>query len=367
MVIDLFGITSDRARERFPEVYQHLAQTVRVARQQQVSRSGTADAREYLERWWEFGKPRQELRAALAGLARFVVTVETAKHRVFVFLSTEILPDNRLICFAVADAALLAVLSSSIHVQWALATGGTLEDRPIYTKTRCFDPFPFPAWEEPQRAALAEAGERLDAFRKQRLAEHPELTMTRLYNALEAHRAKLATGKAMSAQEAADFDAGSVLILDELHRTIDRLTLDAYGWPQDETTEQRLARLVALNAERAAEEARGEVRWLRPEYQKARFGKQQVAGPAQARDLLGEVPAAAAAKPTFPSDRTGQHLAVLARLHAAAAPLTPAEIAAGFKGRNVVSRAENALRALARLGYAVPTPDGRAYAARRAA
>ena len=27
------------------------------------------------------------------------------------------------------------------------------------------------------------------------------------------------------------FEAGSVLILDEIHRDIDRLTLDAYGWP----------------------------------------------------------------------------------------------------------------------------------------
>ena len=222
----------------------------------------------------------------------------------------------------------------------------------------------FPAWTEAQRAALAEAGERLDAFRKARLAEQPQLTLTRLYNALEAHRA---AGAAMTAQQAADFEAGSVLILDELHQTIDRLTLEAYGWPQGESAEQRLTRLVALNAERAAEEARGEVRWLRPDYQKPKFARQDVAGPAQLRDLIGEAPATVAAKPAFPSDRTGQHLAVLARLHAAPAPLTAAEIAAGFKGRQIAPRVDGALRALARLGYAQPTPDGRAYVARRAA
>lgn len=234
-------------------------------------------------------------------------------------------------------------------------------------ESRCFDAFPFPAWTEGQRTALAEVGEKLDAFRKARLAEHPELTLTRLYNALEAHRAQAATGAPMSDQEAADFAAGSVMILDELHREIDRLTLEAYGWPADETTEQRLARLVALNAERAAEEARGEVRWLRPDYQKARFARAEVAGPSQARDLIGDVPDAAAAKPAFPTDRTGQHLAVLTRLQAASAPYTAAELAAGFKGQKVVPRVEAALKALARLGYAQPTADGRAYTARRAA
>ena len=171
----------------------------------------------------------------------------------------------------------------------------------------------------------------------------------------------------MTAQQQADFTSGSVLILDELHRMIDRLTLEAYGWPADETPEQRLARLVALNAERAAEEARGEIRWLRPDYQKARFARSQVAGPAQARDLIGEVPQVSGAKPAFPADRTGQHLAVLTRLQAANAPYTPAELAAGFKGTRVTPRVESALRALARLGYAHPTPDGRAYTARRAA
>jgi hypothetical protein len=53
------------------------------------------------------------------------------------------------------------------------AAGGTLEDRPRYNKTRCFDPFPFPACDEGTKTRVRELGERLDAHRKRRQAEHP--------------------------------------------------------------------------------------------------------------------------------------------------------------------------------------------------
>ncbi|WP_345946922.1 type IIL restriction-modification enzyme MmeI [Bradyrhizobium sp. 197] len=51
---------------------------------------------------------------------------------------------QKLVVIAIDDAAQLGVLSSRIHVVWALAQAGTLEDRPRYTKSQCFDPFPFP-------------------------------------------------------------------------------------------------------------------------------------------------------------------------------------------------------------------------------
>ena len=61
---------------------------------------------------------------ALAGLSRYIATVETAKHRFFVFLDAAILPDNMLVNIALDDAYFLGVLSSRAHVVWALATGG---------------------------------------------------------------------------------------------------------------------------------------------------------------------------------------------------------------------------------------------------
>lgn len=61
-------------------------------------------------------------------------------------------------------------------------------------------------------------------------------------------------------------------IVDRLHEQIDAAVADAYGWPRDLPPSEIVARLVALNAERAAEEKAGHVRWLRPDYQASRFG-----------------------------------------------------------------------------------------------
>ena len=93
------------------------------------------------------------------------------------------------------------------------------------------------------------------------LAEYPDLTLTGLYNLLE----KLKAGTALTPAEEDAKQHGRVLILKELHEQIDALTAQAYGWPTDLTDEQILERLVALNAERAKEEAAGHVRWLRPD------------------------------------------------------------------------------------------------------
>jgi hypothetical protein len=354
--IDLWGMSAEDVRASFPEVYQHLALTVRVEREAAAKRSKTRDAQEYAERWWTFCKPRQELRAASQGLNRQIVTVQTAKHRLFQFLPSELMPDQKLMVISLDDAAYLAVMSSNVHCGWTSKTCSWLGvgNDSVYVKVRSFDPFPFPAWSEANHVALAAAGERLDAFRKARLAEHPELTLTRLYNALEAHRA----GRPLTAEEAADFDRGSVLVLAELHAEIDALTLAAYGWPESLTGEPLLAALVALNAERAAEEARGQVRWLRPDYQGPRFARAEVAGPEQAGDLLGPAAAVPAGRLRWPPDPRAQVLLIKGALADAPAPLTLDALAARFQGRRPAADVRRLIAVLQRDGQVRRGADG---------
>ena len=160
MVLDFFGLSADEVRERFPEVYQYLLSTVKLERDANHRAS-------YRLNWWVFGEPRKELRPALRGLPRYIATVETAKHRVFQFLDAAVLPDNMLVAIGLDDGYILGVLSSRHHVTWALRAGGWLGvgNDPRYSKSRCFDPFPFPATDDLQKhriRQIALPGQRLE-------------------------------------------------------------------------------------------------------------------------------------------------------------------------------------------------------------
>jgi hypothetical protein len=154
-------------------------------------------------------------------------------------------------------------LSSHIHLTWALAAGTTLENRPRYIKSRCFDPFPFPAATEAQQQTIRDLAEQLDAHRKRVLAAHEDLTLTGLYNVLE----RLRSGEPLTEKEQNIHERGLVSVMKHLHEQIDAAVFDAYGWPRGLSDEEILGRLVDLNKARRAEEAKGMVRWLRPEYQ----------------------------------------------------------------------------------------------------
>lgn len=94
--------------------------------------------------WWRHGEARPGLRAKLAKISRYIATVETAKHRFFVFFPTTVAPEHSLIVFPRADDTTFGLLSCRMHAVWALARGGTLEDRPRYNSLAAFEPFPFP-------------------------------------------------------------------------------------------------------------------------------------------------------------------------------------------------------------------------------
>ncbi len=253
-------------------------------------------------------------------------------------------------CFALDDAALLAILSSRTHKTWVSATEGLLEDRPIYTKSRYFDPFPFPELTTSLSLQLRSYGEELDTLRKRVLAEHPDFTLTGLYNVLE----NLKAGGILSEKEEDVKTRGLVLIIKELHEEIDRLTAEAYGWPVDLTDEQILERLVALNAERAREEAARHVRWLRPDYQIPRFAKDVVAKSGDL-ELASNVVAVDAGKPAFPKDREDRAVAVLRLLEGKHVPMDPAAIARQFKsgGKRIEPHVTRALMTLERFGRVV--------------
>ncbi len=224
-VIDLYGLSEAQVRDRYPAVYQHVATTVKPHREQNNRAS-------YRDNWWLFGEPRSELRRALAGVTRYIATIETAKHRVFQFLPMSILPDNMLVCIALEDAYCLGVLSSRFHVPWAVVSGARLGmgDDPDTAKPAASTHSPS-RQTSPNRSKPASAPRprRSTRLRKQVLAAHDDLTLTGLYNVLEALKA----GRALTDKERDMHDRGLVTLIRQYHDAIDSAVAEAYGWPAD--------------------------------------------------------------------------------------------------------------------------------------
>lgn len=202
--------------------------------------------------WWLHERPRPEMRSALEGLGRFIVTPLVSKHRVFVWFDITTVPENLLNVFARDDDYFFGVLHAHPHEIWALRQGTQLESRPRYTPTTAFEtyPFPWPPGKEPASppgplstsgegeahekwAAIGEAARELNEKREAWLnppnadaAVLKTRTLTKLYNAMPEW-------------------------LRLAHEKLDRAVYAAYGWEYPLEDEEILRRLLALNLERA--------------------------------------------------------------------------------------------------------------------
>jgi len=344
-VIDFHGYSEEKAKRDFPALYQRLFDTVRPLRLQNrdVQRKRS---------WWLFGRSNDRMRAGLENLSRYIATVETSKFKPFVFLDGAVLPDHKLYAIASDDALILGVLSSRVHQTWALAAGGTLEDRPTWTNGTCFLPFPFPNGSDDQQAQIRNLAERLDAHRKRQQALHPKLTLTGMYNVME----KIGQGEALNDSEKRIHEQGLISVLKQNHDALDAAVFDAYGWPHGITDEQILERLVQLNALRAEEERQGTIRWLRPEFQHPTVKRSETQATVAKADEAEPVPTSASV--TWPKTMPQQIAAVRDLLLGSSSPWTAQQVAKHFKGakrKNV----EAILESLTTLGLLVAfQPNG---------
>jgi hypothetical protein len=188
-----------------------------------------------------------------------------------------------------------------------------------------------------------------------------------MYNVLE----KLRSGEALTAKEKVIHEKGLVSVLKEIHDDLDAAVFDAYGWPHDLADEEILERLVKLNAERAEEEKRGIIRWLRPEFQNPDTKQQPTqtsltgVSPLPAEDddeatkigIRGEAPGARgkADRPAWPKSLPEQITAIRA-LTTGATTVDAKSIAAQFKAART-AQVEEVLASLAALGLLVAVSE----------
>jgi len=217
--------------------------------------------------WWRFGETTPALFRAIAGLERVLVISQTTKWLGFAFVPNRMVYSHKIIAFPFQSFAAFAALQSSPHELWSRFFGSTLEDRSVYTPSDCFETFPFPEdWQT--HPGLEAAGQAYYDFRAELMVEI-DLGLTKTYNRFHDP----------------DEDDPKIVRLRELHAAMDRAVLDAYGWADistdceflldyededddgksrrkkpwryrwpDEVRGEVLARLLELNAQRAAEE-----------------------------------------------------------------------------------------------------------------
>jgi len=199
-------------------------------------------------RWWLHQRSRPDMRAAVSSLARYIATPRVSKHRLFVLIDATVLPGSSIVAIARQDDYFLGILQSRVHDSWARSTGTQLREAESgfrYSQTMTFETFPFP-WppgaeptDEPALQAVADAARELVEKRQNWLnseglseKELKKRTLTNLYNRRPTW-------------------------LHLAHKKLDEAVLDAYGWPHDLRDEEILKRLLALNLERASQEAEG--------------------------------------------------------------------------------------------------------------
>jgi hypothetical protein len=215
------------------------------------------------ENWWLYGSPSTNMRIALKQLERFIATPRVGKFRVFVWLQTKILANDRTFVFARDDDYFFGVLHSRIHEVWSLATSSRhgVGNDPTYNTTTCFEtfPFPWPPGTEPSEAqdacvkAIAEAARELVQKRDRWLASETRTLRDdspEYYAGLNAAPKK---PKKTEARTLTNLYNQRPTWLDLAHKKLDAAVFAAYGWPINLSDDDILARLLALNLARAGQ------------------------------------------------------------------------------------------------------------------
>ena len=221
------------------------------------------------ERWWHYAEKRPGLYACTEGYSRLLAISSVGQHIAFACLPAQMVYSHALIVFPFDSLAAFCALQSRPHEIWTRFFASSLEERLRYTPSDCFETFPFPPnW--PTRPDLEAPGNAYYDYRATLMVNNNE-GLTKTYNRFhDPNESSPAIAK-----------------LRDLHAAMDRAVLNAYGWqhiPTDceflldyeidesewgtkkkpyryrwpnEVRDEVLARLLELNAHRAAQEGQG--------------------------------------------------------------------------------------------------------------
>lgn len=260
-VID-FGEMTEAEANAWPDLMAVLEAKVKPER---IGPKSGAAVR--LAPWWLFWRARPELAKASRHLSHLIVLCRVSPHFAVTRGPARSVYADSVIAFVNSSQSTFATIQSRLHEIWARFFASSMKDDMRYTPTECFETFPFAEGFE-SNATLEAAGAAYHDYRAQLMIARDQ-GMTPTYNRFH---------------DRTDQDA-DIVRLRALHADMDAAVLRAYGWDDlaaraqaewlaehnedDHKYQGRyfwpaafrdevLARLLALNVERAEAEKKAQ-------------------------------------------------------------------------------------------------------------
>ena len=228
--------------------------------------------RQRRENWWRLGRSGSDLKAAILPLTRAIFTPRVAKHRVFIWAASAVVPDSAVVAIARDDDTTFGILHSRFHELWSLRMGTHLGvgNDPRYTPSTTFETFPFPEGltpdipaadyaDDPRAQAIATAAARLNELRENWL--NPPDLVERVPEVVPGYPERIlpkddAAAAMLKKRTLTNLYNARPTWLDHAHRALDEAVAEAYGWGDDWragllSDDDILARLFHLNQSRA--------------------------------------------------------------------------------------------------------------------
>ena len=268
-VIDFGTELSEVDAALYEAPYAHIEKIVKPYRQRR-NEDGSFAVRAKNEReiWWRHARPRPAMRRNMANLQKYIATPMVSSYRTFAFLPSALLPDQKLVTFARDDDTFLGILQSKFHELWTIATCSWIGagNDITYSNTAVFETFPFPEGltpnipaadyaNDPRAIAIAKAAARLNELRENWL--NPADLVRREPEVVPGYPDRILpvspeAEKELKKRTLTNLYNARPTWLVNAHKALDEAVAAAYGWPADLSDDEILARLFALNQERAA-------------------------------------------------------------------------------------------------------------------
>jgi hypothetical protein len=175
-VID-FGEREERETLAWPELFGIVRTKVLSARSKSTAKTSTGKV---LDKYWQFGHVAADMYRRISSRSRVLACSQVSPHLAFAMAGTNISLACTLVVTDVSTLAGFCVLQSRPHEWWARVFSSSMKDDLRYTPSDCFETFPFPENFETD-ARLEAVGKEYYEFRAALMVKNDE-GLTKTYN-----------------------------------------------------------------------------------------------------------------------------------------------------------------------------------------